>query len=283
MKKFSKFLMLIVSLIVIGSTMIGCSYSNVEAGYVGIKVYKMGNAKGVNQEVVGVGRYWLTINEDLYQYPVFIQLYRFTQGKDNGDDVGDEAFYFSNKDGVQCNVDIAIQAQAVPEQAATLFQKYRSQFEDIVKKNLRSQINSKIQNYASALSVEELYSPKKIEMMKKVEEDLRKDCAPLGINIVSVTLLSNIRFPEAVENSITAKIKMTQQALESQNGVIKAKADAQIQIANARGIAESNRLLQVSLTPMLLQKMAIEKWDGALPTYMVSGATTPFITIPNAK
>ena len=276
-QNFIKTAMCDIVTVIICWTMIGCS-TDVQSGYVGIKVYKMGNSKGVNQEVIGVGRYWLSWNEDLFLYPVFIQQYRFTAGKDNGDSEKDEAFYFQNKDGVKCSVDIAIQAHAIPEKAAVLFQKYRTSFHDIIKVNLRSAINSKIQGYASALSVEELYSPKKVEMIRKVEEDLRKDCEPLGITIVSVTLLSDIRFPPAVEEAINSKIKVTQEALEAQNSVVKAKANAEVKIAEARGESEAIRLKQSSITDALIRYEAVQKWNGILPTTM-AGAV-PFLRLP---
>lgn len=38
-----------------------CSVKTVPAGYVGVKVQLYGSDKGVQQTVVGVGRYWLTM------------------------------------------------------------------------------------------------------------------------------------------------------------------------------------------------------------------------------
>jgi len=59
--------------------------------------------------------------------------------------------------------------------------------------------------------------------------------------------------------------------------VAKAQADAQIE--QARGQAESNRLLAQSIaaSPGVVQLRAIEKWDGHLP--QVSGGATPFVNI----
>jgi hypothetical protein len=44
-------------------------------------------------------------------------------------------------------------------------------------------------------------------------------------------------------------------------------------LANARAEAESNRLRQQTLTPMLLQQQWIEKWRGNVPTTQL-GANT---------
>jgi hypothetical protein len=57
-------------------TLTACDRETVPAGYVGVKVDLYGTEKGVQQQVVGVGRYWLTINEELYKFPTFNQLPR---------------------------------------------------------------------------------------------------------------------------------------------------------------------------------------------------------------
>jgi hypothetical protein len=42
--------------------------------------------------------------------------------------------------------------------------------------------------------------------------------------------------------------------------------------------AEAQKVKQASLSPMVLQEMAINKWDGKMPQYF-SGSQLPFITI----
>jgi hypothetical protein len=46
------------------ASVVGCS--KVPAGNVGVKVYLLGTNKGVDHEVLGVGRYWIGFNEELY-------------------------------------------------------------------------------------------------------------------------------------------------------------------------------------------------------------------------
>lgn len=66
----------------------------------------------------------------------------------------------------------------------------------------------------------------------------------------------------------------TKQAQQAQE---KAKIENQTKIMNAEATAKANELLQQSLTPALLQKMAIEKWDGKLS--QVTGGANPFINL----
>ncbi|HGY8412909.1 TPA: SPFH domain-containing protein, partial [Escherichia coli] len=63
----------------------GCD--RVEPGYVGIKVNKLGEDKGIG-EVVGVGRQWTGLNTELYVFPTFKQMKTY-----------DEPFTFQMSDG----------------------------------------------------------------------------------------------------------------------------------------------------------------------------------------
>jgi regulator of protease activity HflC (stomatin/prohibitin superfamily) len=256
----------------------GCNaYKSVPAGHVGVKVHLLGGQKGVDNETVPVGRIWIGMNEELYLYPTYIQQYRFTQGKD-GDSPTDEAFYFQNKDGVKCNVDLAVEAFANPEKVSILFQKYRQGLGTVIHVNIRNSIHNKVQSAASSMSTEELYSSKKVELVKKIEEDIKKEFEPYGISIIKISLLSDIRFPKVVEDAIVAKIQATQEALQRENEIQKAKADATIKVTNAKAEAETIRLQAQNQTQANIQAEAIKKWDGKLPVYMM-GNSVPFINL----
>lgn len=54
--------------------------------------------------------------------------------------------------------------------------------------------------------------------------------------------------------------------MKVQNEVAVAKAEAEKVLVKAKAEAEANKLREQALTPAILQKMWIEKWDGTLPT-----------------
>ena len=57
-----------------------------------------------------------------------------------------------------------------------------------------------------------------------------------------------------------------------------AEGEAQSILLKAKAQAEANRVLAESLTPVLVQYTAVEKWNGHLPTF--SGTSPiPFINI----
>lgn len=70
---------------------------------------------------------------------------------------------------------------------------------------------------------------------------------------------------EVIENETS--IVPTEQQLEIANRKIEiAKAEAEAKRIAAEGEAEANRILAESITPDILLKMLIEKWNGELPT-----------------
>lgn len=60
---------------------------------------------------------------------------------------------------------------------------------------------------------------------------------------------------------------MIQRAQQAENEVKVAEAQAKKLLVAAEAEAEANRLKQQALTPQILEKMWIEKWDGKLPQY----------------
>lgn len=56
-------------------------------------------------------------------------------------------------------------------------------------------------------------------------------------------------------------------AQKAENEVKVAEAEAKKLVVAAEAEAEANRLRTQALTPQVLEKMWIDKWDGTLPVY----------------
>ncbi|HEX5207306.1 MAG TPA: hypothetical protein VFW10_05880, partial [Steroidobacteraceae bacterium] len=56
-----------------------------------------------------------------------------------------------------------------------------------------------------------------------------------------------------------------------------AKVRAEQRIVEAQAQSESQKLLQQTLTPEIIQQQAITKWDGHLPTVMSDKGVLPMI------
>jgi regulator of protease activity HflC (stomatin/prohibitin superfamily) len=267
----------------------------VEPGHVGVKVYQLGDDKGVGPQEVGVGRYWLTWNERLYVFPTFTQNYTWTQeGRE-----GDESFTFNDKDGTSLNADVGISYAIDPEKVPLIFQKYRRGVDEITDIYLRNMVRDGITSEASVLPVEAIYGVGKEKLLDAVLSRVKAKVEPLGIKVEELYWIGKIRLPEVIEKALNDKIKANQDAMQAQNQVLQRKYEADKKIEDARGAAESvlvaakrqaeaNDLLTKSLTPELLQYKkleneikAIDKWGGVLPTFMGGSTPVPFIDVTN--
>lgn len=263
--------------------------STVPAGHVGVKVYLLGGDKGVDSEELGVGRYWIGINEELYLFPTFMQNYEWTADSRPGSET-DESISFQTVEGLTVNADVGISYAIDPARVTDIYQTYRRGVDEITDTFLRNMVRDSLVKVASDKPVEYVYGAGKAKLMEDVQNMVKEQVAAQGIQISKIYWIGEIRLPPKVIDSINAKIEATQKAQQRQNEVAQAKAEADKKVEEARGQADSilkvaeaqakaNQLLSESLTAELMQYKALEVWDGKLPTTMIPGQATPFVNV----
>lgn len=269
----------------------GCNLEKVPSGYVGVKVYLLGGSKGVDNEEVGVGRYWLGINEDLYLFPTFTQNYVWTQAADEGSPE-DESITFQTKEGMSVGADVGISYHIDPEKVSIIFQKYRKGVEEITDIFLRNMVRDAFVKAASKRPVEDVYGEGKAELVEAVIANVKAQTDPIGIVLEGIYLIGDMRLPPAVIQALNAKIGATQKAQQRENEIREAEAEAKKVIAAANGDAEAiklraqaeadaNRIVSASITPELVRYEQVKKWDGALSK--ITGGATPLISMGEMK
>lgn len=275
------------ALILLFMTMMTVACSKVPAGHVGVKVFLLGGSKGVDHEVLGVGRYWVGINEELYKFPVYQQTRTFTQAETD-ESPGDESFTVQTAEGMSCNMDIGATFTIDGAKVSTLFQKYRRGVDEIQSVVLKNTLRDALNSVVTTMPVESVYGTGKNEMIKQVENIVKETLKPHGINVEKVYLVGSIRLPSNVVGALNAKIEATQRAQQRENELREAEAQAKKQVAEAEGKAKSmiaiaeaeaksNALKLRTLTKELIEYEAIQRWDGKLPT--MTGGAIPFINL----
>jgi len=273
--------------------------TKVPAGNVGVKVYLLGNSKGVDVEELTPGRYWIGINEELYLFPTFAQNYTWTREwvDENGDgkaqqtELADESISFQTKEGLVVSADVGISYNVDPTKVSVLFQKYRKGIDEITDLYLRNMVKDALVTSASTRPIESVYGVGKAELLQEVEKTVREQVAPFGIQVERLYWAGEFRLPQTVVASINAKIEATQKAQQRENEVAQARAEADKAVEQARGEAESlliNAKAQadsirikgeaLAENPKLVELSAIEKWNGVLPT--ITGGAVPFVNVP---
>lgn len=259
----------------------GCS--KVPAGNVGVIVNLYGSEKGVELKEVGTGKYWVGINEELYLFPTFTQTETWT---------GDETITFQTVEGMKVGGDVGITYAVAPDKVTTLFQKYRAGIDEITNKFLRNMVRDAFNDVASKLPVESVYGQGKADLLLAVEQRVRAQVTPIGINLERIYYASDLALPPQVTNSLNAKIQATQMAEQRRNEVAQAKAEADKERARAQGEADAKLLIAqadakaievraqaLRANPDVVTLNAVEKWDGKLPTYTGGQSPLPFIGI----
>lgn len=82
-------------------------------------------------------------------------------------------------------------------------------------------------------------------------------------------------FNEAVESKQTAE----QLAMKAQRDLERVKIEGEQKVVTAKAEAESQRLQKETISPIILQLRAIEKWDGKFPQVIGGTGAMPFINI----
>lgn len=264
-----------------------CGRVSVPAGNVGVKFDLYGDNKGVTGEIVGPGKYWLTLNEEVYMFPTFSQNYVWTAAASEGSP-NDESITFQDKEGTQINADVGITYSIDPTKVDTIFQKYRKGVDEITDIYLRNMVRDAINTSTSKMDVADIYGVKKEALIDEVTASVRAQVEPLGIKVEKIYWIGAMRLPETITRAINAKIEATQKAQQRENELQTAKAQAEIareeargqadaQIIAARAEAEANKLRQASITANLIEYEKAQRWDGKLPMY--TGASNTFMPL----
>ena len=273
MKNITKFLIGLSVFFLLVAGFSGCE--RIDAGHVGVKVNLYGDGKGVDDvtEVTG-WVFYNPITTKIVEFPTFMQHKEYKATYDGKDLIKDESFVVNSKDGSEFHVSPLLNYSIKREKVPYIFAKYRVTLESIESGFLKTAVYDAFRIVANSYTADELISNRQ-EFEIKVRAVLEKQLNPEGIILSQFT--SNLGYPETFKKAIEAKNNAIQSALKAENDVKTAEAEAKIKIAraegdaqalltNARAEAESNRLRQQTLTPLLLQQMWIEKWGGNVPS-----------------
>lgn len=260
-----------VLIFVLGTLISGCE--RIDAGHVGMKVSYFGDEKGVNDIAYATGVTFVNpLTTKIVEWPTYVQHVEYT---------GEDGFVINSKDGSEFGVNPVINYQITAAKAPSIYRKFRVNLSTLEQAYLKTAIQDAFRMTANQFPADSLVSSRQ-RFETLVNTTLRAKLDTEGFYIQQLT--SNLVYPESFKNAINAKNAAIQSALQAENNVKTAEANAKIQIARAKGNAdallmsaraesEANKLKQATLTPMLLQQMWIEKWNGSVPSTQLGSST----------
>ncbi|PWU21659.1 MAG: hypothetical protein C5B49_02245 [Bdellovibrio sp.] len=257
---------------------LGCVRIN--PGYVGIRVNLTGEHRGVEDyPTVNGWILYFPLTQSIYEYPTFMQTAIWTASPHEGRPI-DESITFNDRDQVTISADINLSYSLDATKVPAFYVQFRSdKIDDFTHGYLRNVARDAFNSLASRYSFDEINGAKKDDFLTKVAEKINQDVGRFGVQIHQFGFVGALRPPHNIAESINMKIQAVQRAIQAENELREARAQAAKMVARAEGEARSNELLTKSITPTLIEwrrleitARAIERWDGRRPTVEGSGS-----------
>ena len=225
----------------------------VDAGHEGIFVNLYGDDKGVGDESMCTGMVWYNpFTQDVYEYPTFVQTVDY------------EPFTINAKDGSEFVVDPTVSLKIVNGKSPAVFKKYRKKLNEVINTTLYNYVKNAFRIQLNNFTTDYIVSNRD-SIENSIERYLAADLLKENFQLEQLT--SGLQYPETIVKAVNDKNRAIQEAQKAQNEVAVAEANAKKLLVAAEAEAKANQLKQQALTPQILEKMWIEKWDGKLPQY----------------
>lgn len=274
-REIRRMMMLVPLLIISFLSLSNSGCTRVDVGHVGIRVNLAGSNRGVDDIPIVTGWVWYNpFTENVFEYPTYVQTGVWTKDPNEGSPQNEE-LTFGSKEGMVISADISLSYQLEAQKVPAFYVKFRSDdLKGFTHGFLRNIARDGFNEIAGKLPMEDLYGPKKEEFINAVKARVNDAVSPIGVHLEQFGFIGAVRPPPGVIEAINAKISATQRAIQAENELRQAEAEAKKVIAKAEGDAEANRRISESLTPELLQWRTLDimerRWDGRRP--MVEGS-----------
>jgi prohibitin 2 len=262
------------------------SFTVIQPGNVGVVFNRWSGALKTVGQGVAWRIPWIT---QVQSYPVALRTYTMVQRGNEGSAPGDDSIDLPTKEGQHIRQDISVTYNTSQDRAADVFRSFRgADIGDIERTFIRRTIITVSQNAAGQMPLTDLISNQRGALQEHIQDELSHQMEKMGF-VVDKVNLGAPHLPDIIEKQLQQKMAAQQQAqqadyeLQRQTTLAKAKVaeaegDAQATLVKAQAQAQANKLLQESLTPLLIQNKAIERWNGTLPQF-TGGAPVPFLDV----
>jgi regulator of protease activity HflC (stomatin/prohibitin superfamily) len=266
-------------LIIIGgiifSTVQPFQVERVDAGHVGIKVKLTGNNRGISNYEYKTG--WVFFNtwtEQLYEFPTYQQHI----------DYDDQSVI--TKGGFTAIIRPSFNYALKPNAVGDMFQNLRLDIASIQQGWLKTAIVGAVNDVANKWEVDRIFNERELFESAIVIECNKR----LSKWFIVSQLRTNIVPPPSLQEAIESKTQAIQQAQAEDQKALTAEAEARKKIAQAKGdsaqvvieataAAKAMQIKQMQLTPLYVEYLKIQKWDGKTPTTVLGNNTSTLVNV----
>ena len=258
----------------------------VDAGHVGIKINLTGDSRGVSKYEYKTG--WVVYNtwtEDLHEFPTYQQHI----------DYPPQAVI--TKGGFSAEIMPSFNYSLVAGNVGDMFQNLRVPVKSVEQGWLKTAIVGSVNDVANKWNVDSIFNNREY-----FESAIIAECNKRVSKWFTISQLrTNITPPEALRTSIEAKTQAIQEVkvAENQKNVAEAEAARKVAVARgnameqitlargdsaaavirAAGEAEAIKRKQVTLTPLYIEYLKIQQWDGKTPTTVLAAGASTIVSV----
>ncbi|MDQ6480509.1 prohibitin family protein [Dyadobacter sp. LHD-138] len=182
------------------------------------------------------------------------QNYTMSAQTNEGEVKGDDAIRVLSADGLEVVIDLTVLYKIMSDKAPAIFKGIGSDYKD---KIVRPITRTRIRDNAVYYDAVALYSKRRDEFQSRIYQTIDKDFKSRGL-ILEQLLIRNINLPESVKKTIESKINAEQDAQKMEFVLQKEKQEAERKRVEARGIADYQTIIALSLTDRQLQYESIK-------------------------
>ena len=168
--------------------------------------------------------------------------------------------------------------------ASSVGETYRTMRQDYESRVIQPFIQEAVKSTAASFDAEQLITQRP-RVKAELQNLISKRLLPLGIGVVELSI-TDFRFTQVFQDSIEAKVKAVQQALEAENALKRVGFEAQQAIVKAQAEAKGLELQKAQISSQLLelrqievQRAAVDKWNGVMPSVVTSGGPVPMLDV----
>jgi len=204
------------------------------------------------------------------------QNYTMSGISNEGEVVGDDAIHVLSADGLEVIIDLTVLYKVIPAEAPRILREIGTDYRDVI---VRPICRTRIRDNAVYYDAVSLYSSKRDEFQDRIFKGIEADFKGRGL-VLEQLLIRNINLPASVKTAIESKINAEQEAQKMTFVLQKEKQEAERKRVEAQGIADYQRIINLSLTDKQLQYemiKAITNSPNAKLIIMGDGKNTPII------
>lgn len=179
-----------------------------------------------------------------------------------------------SSDGLNIEVDVSCRFHPRHDKIGYLHDEIGTEYAELIVKDL---IRTTVRKVVGTYKPEELYSTKRDEIEKEIEESLKNYLSEKNVVLQSIFVRS-IKLPVEIETAIQDKLKQQQEAEKYVYKIEREKKEKERKMIEAEGIKEFQRIVSEGISDKLL------KWKGIEATQdLAKSENTKVVVIGNSS